>query len=235
MDRKFIKDIRTSQEWYILNDDLCDKATEKCWSVSSGDFDGLTSPPYSNAALTALQILGLLLRFSDAKTVFTLPSYPVLEVASRLTFPMVAAPLDPRQWELEAKKIFNVTLARMQTDISNIAQGVGTEYQPHFDLLANAPQDPCGLIIVHAEGWKKISIVGLVGMLRLAAGLWILPIKVGGTMLLVRLYSNVCKPVVRGLVTGLHVLWLRCLSPLIVTLMTSLDRIQKAILLRSRL
>ena len=183
---------------------------------------------YSDQEFTVLQLLCLALRFSDTASAISFVRNKWLDADSRVVdVPegLMSLPLDPQQWRLEAQKLFNVSLARMQTEITEMTRP--RKIQPEKDLLENffrnSTVDPCSMIMINADGWRNISVIGFAGMFILAIGLWLVTMVIGETIVLIWLYGLLVKPgtqiVLRGLqyvglhaVGGLHILiheWIR--------------------------
>ena len=118
---------------------------------------------------------------------------------------LMSLPLDTNQWQLEAQKLFNVSLARMQTEIIGMTQAVDKDPKTYLEnYFHNRSINPCGLIKLNAEGWQNVSVVGFVGMIGLALGLWIVTMEVGGTIVLVWLYKSVVTPALVLLLVGMQ-------------------------------
>ena len=84
-------------------------------------------------------------------------------------------PLDREQWKLESRKLFNISLARIQTDLWYIARGDKPDPWIYgFDKLANSSADPCSMIKMKADGMKNISVVDFSAFVGLALSLWVL-------------------------------------------------------------
>lgn len=117
----------------------------------------------------------------------------------------MSLPLDPNQWQLEAQKLFNVTLARMQTEIIGMTRAVEKGPNTYLEnYFHNRSINPCGMIKMNAEGWQNVSVVGFAGMIGLALGLWIVTMEVGGTIVLVWLYKSVVKRTLGLLLVGMQ-------------------------------
>lgn len=87
----------------------------------------------------------------------------------------------------------------MQTMMLYVAQGKKWEDRPCMaeDLLASLPGAPCGSIKVYADGWRSISVVGLVGMMNNALRLKLLTVEVGDSILLKWILNKLVLPLVR--------------------------------------
>ena len=191
VDEKYIRDRATNRNWYLLENQL--------HNMPPAPNDKIETH-YSDEDITALRLLGLSLRYSDTASAVTLASSNWLDAASRVLEPerMLSLPLDPNQWQLESRKLFNVSLARMQMEMIEMTRTDRKLYENRWDslnnLFSNMSVDPCGLIKINAEGWRNISVVGFAGMFGLALGLWIITMDTGETIVLIWLYWTVVKP-----------------------------------------
>ena len=109
------------------------------------------------------------------------------------------------QWQLEAQRLFNVSLARMQTEIIAMTRTVEPRADHYLgNYFSNRSVNSCGMIKLNADGWRNVSVVGLAGMLGLALGLWLVTMEVGHTIVLVWLYQKVASPALVLLFAGLQ-------------------------------
>ena len=73
---------------------------------------------------------------------------------------------------------------------------------PHArNLLLDSGVHACGNILFQAQGWRNLSVSGLVSLLLLAYGVWLSTIEIEGTVLLAWLFRKVIGP---GLVLALE-------------------------------
>ena len=164
--------------------------------------------PYSDTDFTALQLLCLALRYSDTASAVKFARSKWLDAASRvLSVPegLMSLRLDKNQWQLEAQKLLNVSLARMQTEIFGMKRIEKTDPKAYLEnYFHNRSTNPCGLIKLHAEGWRNITVVGFVEMIGLALGLWIVTMDVGSTIVLVWLYKSIVEATLILLLVGMQ-------------------------------
>lgn len=107
----------------------------------------------------------------------------------------LSLPLDSQQWRLEVQKIFNISLARMQIEITEMTRTRTFRPEEHLkNFLNKSVADPCPMIKINADGWRNISVVGFAGMLILALGLWVVTMETGDTIVLIWLYQSVVGP-----------------------------------------
>lgn len=100
--------------------------------------------------------MSLALRLSDAAYAVYLAPSSWLDAASRAVRNMQSLPLDSHQWQLECSKLFNIFLARMQTELLHMARGERLHPSVFgYELLNDSLVDSCGMIKIHADGMKK--------------------------------------------------------------------------------
>ncbi|KAL8696923.1 MAG: hypothetical protein Q9201_007414 [Fulgogasparrea decipioides] len=200
-DEKHIRDRKSRSEWYVLAGTLYDRKSKDSWDVRSPTLDGSTRLPLSNGEITELRLLALALRFSDAAQAVYLARSPWLDAAPRVLQDLQSLPLDPDQWKLESRKLFNISLARMQTDLWYMARGERLDPSIFgYDMLENSPVDPCGMLKVKADGMKNISVFDFVAMSGLVLGLWVLTMEIGDTIVLFWLLNHLVRPAISGTV-----------------------------------
>jgi hypothetical protein len=75
-----------------------------------------------------------------------------------------STPLDPEQWKLEVRQIFETSLLRSQLELVDIAGGVGAEEPGFKNILADSPVLPrtCDMVKVKASGHKSVSVWAIV-------------------------------------------------------------------------
>lgn len=199
VDEKYIKDSDSGLEWYILAETLHDRNSNNSWDINSSTLKGSTSLPLSNVGITELRLLALILLYSDSANSVHLARRPWLIAASRVVGSLQSLPLEPNQWQVESRNLFNISLARIQSDLWYMGQ----ERKPllssdNYDMLENSTADPCGMIKMKTEGMKNISIVDFLAMLGLVLSLWILTMEINETIILFWLFKSIVKPAIFG-------------------------------------
>ena len=194
-DEKLIRDQTKGREWYVINGDLHDKYSSNSWNITSPGLTGNESLPYSNASLTALRLLGLALKFSDTSSSIKFARSQWLDAASKVVQDHLVLPLAPNQWQVESAKLFNISLARMQTELLYMARGEKLDASHRkLEILDGSLVDPCGMLKIYTDDYKNISVIGFVSMLGMALIIWIVTIETGETIVLVWLFHHALKP-----------------------------------------
>ena len=211
VDEKYVRDRERKHEWYLIDGQLHDMASDRIWNITPPALVATNETPYSDTDFTALQLLCLALRFSDTASAAQFVRSNWLDAASRVVHGIegdMSLPLDPFQWQIESHRLFNISLARMQTEIIAMTRMSDIGSQDYLkNFFQNRSVDPCGLIKINADGWRNISIIGLAGMLGLALGLWLITLETGDTIVLVWLYRRVARPSSLLLLSGIQKAW----------------------------
>lgn len=195
----------------MLGDRLYDRYTNNSWDVNYPTLNGSKALQMSDTALTELRLLSLILRYSDTARAVQSAQSIWLDASSRIARdePLWRSlPLDPHQWQLESRKLFNISLARMQTELLYMAGGRNLDrHYGGYDPLKNSLVDPYSMIKIRADGMKNISILGLLGMLGIAVSLWLTTIETGDTIGLIWLIDILIKPTLLALWSLLRKGW----------------------------
>jgi hypothetical protein len=163
--------------------EICDPVSAKCMT-QKGEGTGLSpfSPPFSMfmlayaslSASTIYQTIGL--RGARALRADTLIDRNLKQ----------SRPLDPEQWKLEVRQIFETSLLRSQLEALNIANGVGAHESGYHDLYDGTPvkSSICGtdMVKVKAPSHKSVSVRGVVLILAACLIIFILSINPGGKL-----------------------------------------------------
>jgi hypothetical protein len=107
------------------------------------------------------------------------------------------SPITSEHWKTEVQRLFKIRLARLQMDVVGAAQGLGYDFPGAVDELAKHGQsESCRHIKIQKEGWKNISLVGLVGFLLLDFVIWLFTIEVGNSIAIVWFTKSCLTPIV---------------------------------------
>lgn len=109
-----------------------------------------------------------------------------LDVTSKLRSSSLILPKE--QWKVEARRWFEISLARMQVEVLNLAQG-GSESRAFSGgsqfVNVMPPELPpeyrgmCHMVKFRSNGWRNVSVWALFGVLFLAAGISLGSVKNG--------------------------------------------------------
>ena len=68
-------------------------------------------------------------------------------------------PLAKEQWKVEARQLFETSLARIQIDARNIAQGTAASY-PGLQKLDADPAVCDDTFLFLSQGWQNVNVTG---------------------------------------------------------------------------
>ena len=87
--------------------------------------------------------------------------------AQKLVRGWESLPLAKEQWRVEAKQLFETSLARIQIDARNIAQGTGASY-PGLQKLEVEPAVCDNTFQFMSQGWQNVNVTGSIWIVVLA-------------------------------------------------------------------
>ena len=102
--------------------------------------------------------------------------------------------LDREQWKVEARKMFETSLARMQGIVLDVARGRGVDDRSAKNALPEINSSICNMIKFPTLGWKNISLFWMTVLPTLAFFIWLFSIEVEEKLVLVWFYLYVLKP-----------------------------------------
>jgi hypothetical protein len=110
----------------------------------------------------------------------------------------LSLPLEREQWKVEARQIFETSLARMQINVYDMARGIGgDELGAEREFYWDQYKDLCSMIKIQTRGLNNISLFWLVVLPTLALSLWIFTIKIGERIVLISFYFFALKPLLK--------------------------------------
>jgi hypothetical protein len=148
-----------------------------------------SSPLYS--AIVALAFTSD--RYADAYSAQLTIGIQGLDALNKMVVSGLSIGLPDNQWEIEAQKIFNISLARYQLNAWSIARGERFgEGMPEVDALKGNPcaEQGCQKLLcqslkIEGVGWRNISLSWFVTLLTLSIFSVIGSTEVGETLILV--------------------------------------------------
>ena len=117
----------------------------------------------------------------------------ILDAQSKMLIDGFSLSLPSNQWEIEAQKIFNVTLATFQLNVWRIARGermgdgVPEQKAPlfHFCVHSGCIERICQSMKIQATGWKNINLSWFVALLTLSICLSVGSVEIDEKLILV--------------------------------------------------
>jgi len=135
VEERFVRDDWTGEIWSLQN----------LGSMSESTFKSLGSAvPYLNAALSTSRVLNAL-QFREGQSL----------LAQNMISGFISVPLAAEQWKVEARRIFETTLALLQFDILDIAQGTFAEIEGYVQIGKMWSAESCHIVKFNADGPKK--------------------------------------------------------------------------------
>lgn len=190
---------------------ICKAITGPCWDNSNST--SILKSPGRHKLTTNENVAALLLLSLDLSTAcgsIQFRGAEALDAQSKVA-DMHSLMLSHHQWEVEAEKMFQTSLARMQLNTYDIVRGTASDLTAYHNILPSRYYGIRDMVLIRTVGFKNINFLGLVGILVTVMLLWIVGSKttdendedilVGG-----KLWENVLK---KGSVWG----WQRVLRP----------------------
>lgn len=87
--------------------------------------------------------------------------------AQKLVRGWESLPLAKEQWKVEARQLFETSLARIQVDARNIAQGTAASY-PGLQKLDADPAICDDTFLFMSQGWQNVNVTGSIWILVLS-------------------------------------------------------------------
>ena len=79
-------------------------------------------------------------------------------------------PLPPEQWKVEARRLFEASLARIQVELVNTVRGTSNTPVEQFEFPEEY-RGMCSMGKFKSVGWRNVSVWGFSGLLFLAASI----------------------------------------------------------------
>lgn len=188
--------------------EVCFGNHEQCWrSLADG-----TQWVWENVQdrLEAIRVLLLLfsaLRHSDIISQLVDSEEEALRVRSRLSHSGVS--METGDWKRESEGFFQSSLAQLQNDVINIANGAFHDVSSTHNLLGVFNESLnwsgiCDMVLVNAPGHKSVSLRGVITLLALSLLVIIISINLDNKLVVLRYLMRKAVQL-KGLVEGLLV------------------------------
>jgi hypothetical protein len=152
---------------------ICERLTGPCWSNNN-----ISSIPQASKNRTATEeenvatLLILALDYSTSCGSVQFRQAEALDAQLKIAH-IQSLPLAERQWEVEAEKMFQTSLARMQSNIYDIARGTASNFEGYQNILDPNYRGICELVQIPTPGHTNINFWGLIGTTLAVVLLWI--------------------------------------------------------------
>jgi hypothetical protein len=84
-----------------------------------------------------------------------------LDATRKIVDISISMPLDPNQWKLEAKRIFEMQLVRARWEVLEIARGTRASMPDFANFLDEDKREVCQKVKFQSTGYKNLSLFGL--------------------------------------------------------------------------
>ncbi|KAH8745060.1 hypothetical protein BGZ57DRAFT_960450 [Hyaloscypha finlandica] len=156
---------------------ICRTAEGPCWDNGNvtlifDDHSGESATVEQNIALLLL----LALDYSTACGSIQFRGAEALDAQAKIAH-MRSLPLPENQWQVEAEKMFQTSLARMQLNVFNLVRGTASGFDGYEDILPEKYRGVCKLVKIPTVGWRNINFVGVIGIVLVVLFMWIISRK----------------------------------------------------------
>ena len=153
---------------------ICRTVRGPCWDNGNvtaifEDHIGEKATEEQNAALLLL----LSLDFSTACGSTQFRGAEALDAQSKIAH-MRSLPLAEKQWQAEAEKMFQTSLARMQLNVFNVVRGTASTFDGYENILEEKYRGICNLVKIPTIGWRNINFVGVIGVIVTVILTWVI-------------------------------------------------------------
>ena len=163
---------------------ICEGDTTTCRDLPDRDSFFRTSDPEKvTEADMAFALVAVALSASSLNE--AMPLWYNLEIRSHCTDSR-CSPLPREQWKVEARRLFQASLARIQVELVNTVRGaVNTVYAaPGYSMheyeISEEYRGMCGMGKYKNVGWRNVSVWGVSGLLFLAASISLASVQTKG-------------------------------------------------------
>lgn len=84
-----------------------------------------------------------------------------LDATKRILNEPISFQLEEEQWKLEVRRLYEISLIRIQMKILEIVQGTAADIPEAKNFLPPKYRDICGMIKLPAKGYRNLSLVGI--------------------------------------------------------------------------
>ncbi|KUJ14512.1 uncharacterized protein LY89DRAFT_784443 [Mollisia scopiformis] len=94
-----------------------------------------------------------------------------LDAQSKLNH-MLSMQLADEQWKVEAEKMFQTSLARMQINLFDFVRGTAAGYPGAYNTLPPEHRGMCAMVEIPTVGWRNVNLVGFLGTIAALGVVW---------------------------------------------------------------
>ena len=140
----------------------------------------------SESQAAILTLMALSLRSTISLAVVKLPEL----LADRVRTSILSLALDNTHWQAEMRRQFEITLARVQSSIIDIARGEHSEQTDFQRMWPAHTGESCPSIKIRTTGWRNLNLLELVCYSAFLLILWVSTIKYKDEVLIVLVYRR---------------------------------------------
>ncbi|KAH9222370.1 hypothetical protein DL95DRAFT_454831 [Leptodontidium sp. 2 PMI_412] len=158
---------------------ICTPLGDFCWSGNL-DIPPKALNPTSHIEKMGYYMLDISLRRSSVCNSISMRGGNALRATSKMqsnvTLP-VSLPLSSTQWKIEAKALFETSLARIQVELRDYARGRGANECNFANRIDDGFLDMCSAYRFRTVGWKNLNATGFWLVLGLVLVIYLLSIE----------------------------------------------------------
>jgi hypothetical protein len=135
---------------------------DHCYDVwDPSTFDNLSSATWTGSEEALLVMFAL--QYSDFGSILSTRHGLLLDATRRIIGNRVSQPLslNPTQWELEVRRLFDMSLLRTKFEMLAVVRGSRANSTGYGDILPSVRRGVCGKFIFKAKGYKNMSFIGI--------------------------------------------------------------------------
>jgi hypothetical protein len=152
---------------------VCSADGNTCWA----DINDPTKDLSSHVEKTGYYMLDMALTRSNVCNSILLLGGSALDAHSKLLSNLslpISLPLATEQWKVEARRLFEGSLARIQIDLRDYIRGAAADQSGFANHIDSAYEDMCSSYKFRTVGWKNVNLWGLRLLLVLALTVYFL-------------------------------------------------------------
>lgn len=168
----------------VENISFCDPDLKKCWNypepIDSRDEDRSIwekVPRVFDDKGPKPDLTRALLYYSMSYSFISSPMEYALEGNSHCIDTSYCGGLPRNQWKVEARQLFETSLATMQFNVLDMIRGKESRLDKDFHQIPSNYRGICRMGKFKSTGWQNVSVWGLFGLLFLAAAISLASVK----------------------------------------------------------
>lgn len=133
---------------------------DKCFDVwAPGALDGLSLADWDGAEEAYLAMFGLM--YSDFGDILSTKHGLLLNATQQIVGNKLSQALDPEQWKLEVRRLFDMSLLRTKMEILAVARGTRANMPNYINTMPPQYSGMCRKVIFVVRGYTNLSFAGI--------------------------------------------------------------------------